>query len=145
MNDVNLQRRPIAAFDDLVATALTEPAPCRLLTVVVQAETAFRRRGAAAEPMLDEGCLAPVMMRDWPVTPALSADAIARAADEVTHDWRFLMASVMPGRYGRAPSDEACERHLERMVKALSVGEGIEDYVFFDRAGVPVRITPASR
>lgn len=144
MNDMT-SHFPIASFDDLIDTALREPMPCRLLTVLVAAETAYRRHQGSAEPMLDEGCLAPVMVRDWRVSEALDLPSIVATADRVTQDWRFIMTAVMPGQYGQAPSSSACEPHLERMVKALMVGERLDDFVFFDRHGIPVQISAAVR
>lgn len=144
MSDMTPHSR-IASFDELIATALREPVPCRLLTVLVAAETAYRRRQGAAEPMLDEGCLAPVMVRDWRVSEALDLATIVATADGVTQDWRFIMTAIMPGQYGQAPSSEACEPHLERMAKALMVGERLDEFVFFDRHGAPVQVRAAAR
>jgi len=53
------------------------------------------------------------------------------------------MTAVMPGQHGQAPSSAACEPHLERMAKALMIGEGLEEFVFFSRAGQPVQIYKA--
>lgn len=136
--------RPILdSFDHLIDIARNDPQPCRLLTLLVKAEVAFRRRHDSAEPMVDEGCLEPVMARDWPVTATLSLASIATTADEVESSWQFIMTAVMPGQYGQAPSSEACEPHLERMAKALMIGEGLEEFVFFDRSGEPVSIRNA--
>lgn len=142
---VQQQGPVIASFDDLIATALSEPVPCRLLTVLVAAETAYRRRQGVADPMVDEGCLTPVMAHDWRVSEELGLATIVATADDVTPDWRFIMTAVMPGQYGQAPSSQACEPHLERMAKALMVGERLDEFVFFDRQGMPVQISQAVR
>jgi hypothetical protein len=47
----------IESFDDLLAMARAEPHPCRLLTVLIKADTVFRRRDNAAEEAMDEGLL----------------------------------------------------------------------------------------
>lgn len=133
----------IESFDELIALARAEPDPARLLTVLVKAEVAYRRQRDTAEPMVDEGCLVPVMVRDWPVTTSLSLAEITKTADAVESSWQFLMTAVMPGRSGQPPSSAACEPHLERMARALMIGEGLQDFIFFDRTGEPVSIHKA--
>lgn len=135
-----MSRPTLDSFDHLIAMAQAEPNPARLLTVLVKAEVAYRRQRNSAEPMVDEGCLVPVMARDWPVTTALSLAGITATADEAEPGWQFIMTAVMPGQYGQAPSTAACEPHLERMARALMIGEGLEEFVFFDRSGEPVSI-----
>ncbi len=134
---------PLESFDQLIALASAEPDPARLLTVLVKAEVAYRRHRDTAEPMVDEGCLVPVMVRDWPVTASLSLAEITKTADAVESSWQFLMTAVMPGRFGQPPSSAACEPHLERMARALMIGEGLQDFVFFDRSGEPISIHKA--
>ncbi|MES1954202.1 hypothetical protein [Salinisphaera hydrothermalis] len=134
----------LESFDDLLAMARAEPDPCRLLTVLVQAEIAYRRRPDGSEALVDEGLLRPVMVRDWAVTDSLCLADIVTGADEVTHEWRFLMTAILPGTRGRAPTPGECEPHLERMATALAIGEDLDAFVFFDREGVPARVTNAS-
>lgn len=132
------------SFDDLLAMAFAEPDPCRLLTVLVKADVAYRRRAAGAEAMVDEGCLQPVMARDWAVTESLSLADIIATADEAAGDWRFVMTAIMPGSRGTAPTSDECEPHLDRMAQALMIGASLDAFVFFDREGAPVQIANAS-
>ncbi|WP_162622871.1 hypothetical protein [Salinisphaera orenii] len=135
----------LESFDDLIAIALAEPDPCRLLTVLVQAETAYRRKGDGGEQaMVDEGLLQPVMARDWAVTSDLSLADVVETADEASDDWRFVMTAIMPGSRGTAPTPDECEPHLERMARALTLGADLSAFVFFDRSGTPVQIANAT-
>jgi hypothetical protein len=134
----------IESFDDLLAMARAEPHPCRLLTVLIKADTVFRRRGNAAEEAMDEGLLEPLMSRDWAVTPDLDLAYITANADAVSNEWRFLMTAIMPGHRGVAPTSDVCEPHLDRMVRALRIGADLSAFVFFDRAGTPVRVANTS-
>lgn len=133
----------LESFDDLLAMARAEPDPCRLLTVLVKAETAYRRRADENEAMMDEGLLQPVMVRDWAVTDDLCLADIVTGADSVTSDWRFLMTAILPGSRGTAPTPAECEPHLERMATALTIGADLGAFVFFDREGGPVSIRSA--
>ncbi|MDA3922805.1 MAG: hypothetical protein PF501_19315 [Salinisphaera sp.] len=128
------------SFDDLIAMALAEPNPCRLLTVLVKADIAYRRRASGTEAMVDEGCLQPVMARDWAVTESLTLADIVATADEAAGDWRFLMTAILPGSRGTAPLSDECEPHLDRMARALMLGADLDAFVFFDRDGIPVAI-----
>ncbi|AWN14223.1 hypothetical protein SALB1_0016 [Salinisphaera sp. LB1] len=132
------------SFDDLIAMALAEPHPCRLLTVLVKADIAYRRRAAGTEAMIDEGCLVPVMARDWAVTQSLTLADIVTTADEAAGDWRFMMTAILPGMHGTAPLSSECEPHLDRMAQALMIGASLDGFVFFDREGQPVQIANAS-
>lgn len=136
-------RPDLDSFDDLLAMAQSEANPCRLLTVLIKAETAYRRRAEANEAMLDEGLLQPVMVRDWPVTHELRLEDIVAGADSVTSDWRFLMTAILPGSRGTAPTSAECEPHLERMATALTIGADLGAFAFFDRDGAPVSIRGA--
>jgi len=77
-----MSRPTLDSFGHLIAMTQAEPNPARLLTVLVKAEVAYRRQRNSAEPMVDEGCLVPVMARDWPVTAELSLAGITATADE---------------------------------------------------------------
>lgn len=132
------------SFDDLLAMALAEPDPCRLLTVLVQADIAYRRRANGDQTMVDEGLLQPIMARDWAVTQSLSLADIVATADQATDDWRFIMTAILPGSRGTAPTSAECEPHLERMATALTIGADLGAFVFFDRGGVPVQVANVS-
>lgn len=134
----------LESFDDLIAMALAEPNPCRLLTVLVKADIAYRRRAAGTEAMVDEGCLAPAVARDWAITESLTLADIVATADEAAGDWRFMMTAILPGSHGTAPLSDECEPHLDRMAQALMIGASLDTFVFFDRDGQPVQVTNAS-
>lgn len=134
----------LESFADLLRMARAEPDPARLLTVLVKAQLAYRRRDDSTHAMLDEGLLEPVMARDWAITEDLSLDQIVTTADEVVDDWRFIMTAVFPGSRGTAPTSAACDPHLERMAKALMLNESLDSFVFFDRHGTPVQIQGAA-
>lgn len=132
------------SFDDLLAIALAEPDPCRLLTVLVKADVAYRRRATGTEPMVNEGCLQPVMARDWAVVESLTLADIVTTADEAAGNWRFIMTAILPGSQAIAPTAGECEPHLDRMAQALMIGANLDAFVFFDRDGQPVQIANAS-
>lgn len=140
-----MQQAALETFDDLIAMARAEPNPCRLLTVLVKADAAFRRRVNGGDEAVDEGVLQPLMARDWAVTADLDLAQIVATADEATNsEWRFLMTAIMPGSHGTAPTPDECEPHLERMARALTIGANLDAFVFFDRDGSPVSVTNPS-
>jgi hypothetical protein len=140
---MNTPTPTLDSLDDLLALARAEPDPCRLLTVIVKADPVHQNVNGKEEAM-DEGVLQPLMVRDWPVTGDLSMESIVAAADEVTSDWRFLMTAILPGANGTAPTPDECTPHLEHMAKALTLGDGLGAFVFFDREGTPVQVATAS-
>jgi len=130
------------SFEGLLAMIRTEPSPCRLLTVLVRAETLYRRRSdGVEEAMTNEGLLEPLMSRDWAVTADLKVADILDGANEAADNWQFLMTAVLPGRNGVAPTSEDCEPHLDHMAQAIMLGAGLDGFAFFDRQGRPVNIT----
>lgn len=132
------------SFEGLLAMIRTESSPCRLLTVLVKAETLYRRQAdGAEEAMTNEGLLEPLMSRDWAVTTDLKVADIVDGANEATDDWQFLMTAVLPGRNGVAPTSADCEPHLDHMARAIMLGAGLDGFAFFDRQGQSVNISGA--
>src|SRR5690625_5339451 len=84
-------------FEGLLALIRTEPSPCRLLTVLVKAETLYRRRSdGAEEAMTNGGLLEPLMSRDWAVTADPTVAEIRDGADEAADAGQSLLTAVLP-------------------------------------------------
>jgi hypothetical protein len=145
-----VEQPSIDSFDELLTMIRSEPNPCRLLTVLVKAETAYRwRPGGDEEVMADEGLLEPILDRDWAVTPELRWADIVAAADtaaaELDANWQFLMTAVLPGANGVGPAPDDCVPHLDRMIRALRIGADLSSFAFFNREGRPAAVTQAAQ
>lgn len=128
-------------FDDLMRAALNHGPDQRLLMVMIRVDRVHHRQGdgttVAAE---NEGTLTPIMVRDRLLEAGLRFGDIVADADAVRQDWEFVMMALLPGRDGEPPASAEAEPHLERMAKALLIGEGIDGFAFFDRTGQPLEI-----
>ncbi len=134
----------IEHYQDLLDTALASGEPQRLLVVLLRTER-MQRLGAdeAAAGMEGEGTLTPAMARDFAIDAQLDFLALVREAEQAAPGWCLLMTAVLAGRPGQPPSAEEAAPHLRRMANAVMTGEQLQRYVFFDRDGDAVSLTPA--
>lgn len=131
----------LATFDDLVRMSKMDGPGTKLLVVLVKVQRhQYKGEDGNYYDADNEGSLAPLMVRDFPLTEKTRLEDIVAEADEVSTDWEFLMTAVLPGRYGQPASEEETEPHLTRMAQALTTAENLEQYAFFTRDGQPIKL-----
>lgn len=130
----------IAGFDDLLRAARAQPEPQRLLFVFARAALpedctpAQRARFEAGQG----GALEPVVSVDKDPGALGSFAALAEEASEFAPGWGVVFVAGLAGHDGRAPSSEAAEHALARMVESIRQGR-FRAYLPFDRQGEAVQ------
>lgn len=131
----------ISSFDDLLMAARQQEEPQRLLFVFAGAELpadstpAQRERFQAGQG----GALVPLMCVDKTPEEVPSFADLVRESSQFGQEWSIVFAAAMSGSGGVAPSSEAAEKPLQRMVEAIKAGT-LGTYIPFDRQGHPVML-----
>ena len=140
-----MQQKPstmnISSFDDLLQAARQQPEPQRLLFVFANAELPQDSTAAQREHFLagHGGALVPVMCVDKTPDELNSFADLLEESRQFSKDWRIVFAAALTGTVGNAPSSEAAEKPLQRMVEAIKAGT-FGSYIPFDRQGLPVML-----
>lgn len=131
----------ISSFDDLLMAAKQQEEPQRLLFVFAGAElptdstAAQRARFQAGQG----GALVPLMCVDKTPEEVASFADLVRESSQFGQEWSIVFAAALSGSAGLAPSSEAAEKPLQRMVEAIKAGT-LGTYIPFDRQGQPVML-----
>lgn len=131
----------ITTFDDLLHAARQQPTAQRLLLVFAGATLpadASPEQHAAFERG-QGGELAPLMCVDKTPDELSSFAALVREADQFGPPWAIVFAAALSGSATQAPSSEAAQPHLQRMVEAIKSGQ-IASLIPFDRDGRAVHL-----
>jgi len=126
----------ISSFDDLLRAARQQPEPQRLLFVFAkaglenEATPEQRERFRAGEG----GTLTPVACVDKAPADVATFAALVDESREFAAEWTIVFVAALSGRGGRAPTSEAAEAHLQRMVESIKLGS-VGQFIPFDREG----------
>jgi len=132
----------ISTFDDLLQAARQQTQPQRLLFVFAAAElpddstSQQRARFEAGEG----GALVPLMCVDKTPQELHSFADLVEEAQQFGKPWSMVFVAAMSGTAGQAPSSEAAEKPLQKMVEAIKAGT-LGAYIPFDRTGQPVQLS----
>lgn len=129
---------PLESFADLVASALRQSTPHRLLFVFIRID-----RPDGAPLPADGGTLSPVMYIDLPPAADLDFASLTRDADAQSPHWDWVMIGALAGTHGAAPTPARAEEVLQTMVRLIESGGDLSPFVILDRAERPVRLSPA--
>ncbi|MDP3652370.1 MAG: ribonucleotide reductase subunit alpha [Rhodoferax sp.] len=131
----------ISSFDDLLMAARQQEEPQRLLFVFAGAELPADSTAAQRERFQagQGGALVPLMCVDKTPEELPSFADLVRESSQFGQEWSIVFAAAMSGSAGVAPSSEAAEKPLQRMVEAIKAGT-LGTYIPFDRQGQPVML-----
>lgn len=131
----------ISSFDDLLMAARQQEEPQRLLFVFAGAELPADSTAAQRERFQagQGGALVPLMCVDKAPEEVSSFADLVRESSQFGQEWSIVFAAAMSGSAGVAPSSEAAEKPLQRMVEAIKAGT-LGTYIPFDRQGQPVML-----
>lgn len=124
----------ILSCDDLLAAALQQEQPQRLLFVFAAIEAPANGEHAQMGTGRT-GAPVPVMCVDKSADEIADFQALVAEASLTGCNWQLLFASSLSGRGGVAPSTTEAEPWLLRMVEAIKLGQ-LHNLLVFDRAGV---------
>lgn len=129
----------ISSFEDLLRASREQPEPQRLLYVFAGAELPGdstpeqRARFEAGEG----GALAPLMAVDKTPEELDTFAALVEESRQFGPDWAVIFVASLPGRAGRAPTNEEADRSLQRMIESIKAGS-LGSFLPFNRRGDPI-------
>ena len=132
----------LKTFNDLLATAIQQSEPQRLLFVFAKAELP----GDATElekqrfERGEGGALAPVVCVDKRPEEIESFSALIEESAQTGQSWDILFVSAMNGRGGHAPNPDEAVQPLKMMVETIKSGR-ISQFLTVDRDGQLVQLT----
>ena len=131
----------ISHFNDLLAAALQQPDPQRLLLVFAGASlpadaTAEQR---AQFETGESGELTPLMCVDKDPGTLADFEALAAEAALAGPDWALVFAAAISGQGGKPPLAGQITAALQRLVEAVTAGN-LEGLIPFDRQGAAVQL-----
>lgn len=131
----------ISSFDDLLQAARQQTEPQRLLFVFANAELPEDSTQLQRENFLNGqgGALVPMMCVDKSPDELQSFAELLDESRQFGKEWSLVFAAAMTGTSGVAPSSEAAEKPLQRMVEAIKAGT-LGSYIPFDRLGQAVNL-----
>lgn len=131
----------IASFDDLLQAARQQIQPQRLLFVFASADLPDDSTPAQRERFLagEGGALVPTMCVDKTAEELLNFSDLVQESTQFGQEWSIVFAAALSGSGGVAPTPEAAEKSLERMVEAIKAGT-LGTFIPFDRQGLPVML-----
>lgn len=129
----------IASFDDLLQAARQQPEPQRMLFVFASADLPDDCTPEQRERFLTGrgGALVPVMTVDKLPGELQTFSDLVRESGQFDTSWRIVFAASMSGNDGLAPTSEAAEKPMQRMVESIKAGR-LGTFIPFDREGHPV-------
>lgn len=83
------------------------------------------------------GALVPTMCVDKAAEELLNFPDLVQESTQFGQEWSTVFAAALSGSGGLAPTSEAAEKPLERMVEAIKAGT-LGTFIPFDRQGLPV-------
>lgn len=131
----------ISSFDDLLAAARQQQEPQRLLFVFASAELPPDSTPAQRERFLagEGGALVPSMYVDKALDELHSFADLVQESNQFEKAWQIVFAAALAGSNGIAPTSEAAEKPLQRMVEAIKAGT-LGSFIPFDRQGQAVML-----
>lgn len=131
----------ISSFDDLLQAARQQAEPQRLLFVFTSADLPQDSTSAQRERFLagQGGALVPVMCVDKTPDELRTFADLMQESNQFGQEWSIVFAAALSGSGGRAPTPEAAEKPLQRMVEAIKAGT-LGTFIPFDRQGQPVML-----
>ena len=131
----------ISNFDDLLAAARQQSEPQRLLFVFAKAELPTDSTPAQREHFLagQGGALVPVMCVDKTPGELFGFADLVQESGQFGQEWRIVFAAALSGSGGIAPTSEAAEQPMQRMVEAVKAGI-LDAFIPFDQQGQAVRL-----
>ena len=126
----------ITHFADLLLAAAQQAEPQRLLFVFTRAELPDRYSEAQKAQFLKQqgGALAPVMCVDKLPSELTDFTSLVSESEKTGQAWDIVFASSLSGQAGHAPTSEAAESALHKMIESIKFG-GVGAFLAFDRAG----------
>lgn len=131
----------ISSFDDLLQAARQQPEPQRLLFVFASADLPEDSTPAQREHFLagQGGALVPIMYVDKTPDELRTFADLAEESRQFGQEWSIVFATALSGSGGLAPTSDAAEKPLQRMVEAIKAGS-LGTFIPFDRLGQPVML-----
>lgn len=128
-----------AHFRQLVAAALDQPEPHRLLFVFAAAELSGDATPAERERFLagQGGALAPVMCVDKAPGDLSDFAVLADESRRAGPPWSLVFAAGLAGRNGRPPEPAEIDQALQMMVETVRDG-GFGRFAAYDAEGAAV-------
>jgi hypothetical protein len=126
----------ISSFADLLAAALAQPQPQRLLFMFAKAELP-QGKVVSQEQQLENqqgGQLRAVMCVDKLPEEINDFASLLAESKYTGKSWDVVFITSMSGQGGAAPSSDAASRPLDMMVESLRNGN-IGNYLAFNQAG----------
>ena len=129
----------ISSFDDLLQAARQQPELQRLLFVFATADLPDDSTPEQRERFLagQGGALVPMMTVDKLPEELQTFADLVRESEQFDKAWHIVFAASMSGSGGLAPTSEAAEKPLQRMVESIKAGT-LGTFIPFDREGHPV-------
>ena len=126
-------------FQQLLAAALDQPQPHRLLFVFATAELPTDATPTQRERFLagQGGALVPMMCVDKAPDDLSDFSDLSDEARKSGPPWTIMFAAALAGANGGAPDPTQVEEALQRMVEAVRTGD-FGRFSAYDRDGAPV-------
>jgi len=129
----------ITNFNELLAAALVQPIPQRLLFLFARAELPAE---ASAEQRDDfeagnGGCLTPLMSVDKAPDAITSFSSFAAEADQMSADWEIVFVGALQSSHGHNIDTNMVDEALNRMTEAIQLGQ-TDGLIPFNRLGEAV-------
>jgi hypothetical protein len=130
----------ISSFDDLLRAARGQTQPQRLLFVFAGVELPDDSTPEQCERFREGqgGALVPLMCVDKRPEELNSFSELVRESSQFGQQWGIVFAAALSGQSNQAPTSEAAEAPLQRMVEAIKRGDH-STFIPFDQNGHPVQ------
>jgi len=130
----------ISSFDDLLRAARGQTQPQRLLFVFAGVELPDDSTPEQRERFREGqgGALVPLMCVDKRPEELTSFSELVRESSQFGQQWGIVFAAALSGQSNQAPTSEAAEAPLQRMVEAIKRGDH-STFIPFDQNGQPVQ------
>jgi len=130
----------ISSFDDLLRAARGQPQPQRLLFVFAGVELPDDSTPEQRERFREGqgGALVPLMCVDKRPEELTSFSELVRESSQFGLQWGIVFAAALSGQSNQAPTSEAAEAPLQRMVESIKRGDH-STFIPFDQNGQPVQ------
>ena len=128
-------------FDDLLQQSQLQSQPQRLLLVFANAELPDDATAAQRADFLkgEGGALVPHMCVDKLPQEIASFQHLLYESAAHAPDWRMVFVAALSGNNGQAPTSDAADPHLQRMVEMIREGR-LASLLAFDRQGQAVQL-----